>query len=43
MWIMCEYNGIMLLLFNSNMMIEAYNAVLCDLNVEHHGLTDVLN
>ena len=42
-WILCGYIGIMLLWFNSSMMIDAWNMTLLDLHVEHHGLTDVLN
>ena len=42
-WILYEYNGIMPLWFNSNMMIDAWNSALCGLHVEHHGLTDILN
>jgi hypothetical protein len=43
MWILCEYNWIMLLLFHSSMAINVWNAALYGLYVKHHGLTDVLN
>ena len=42
-WILYEYNGIMLLQFNSSTMIDTWKAALSDLHVKHHGLTDVLN
>ena len=43
MWILCEYNRIMLLQSHSSMMINTWNAALYDLHVKHHGLTNALN
>ena len=42
-WILCEYNRVMLLWFNSSMTMDAWNAALSDLYVKHRGLTYVLN
>ena len=43
MWILCEYNRIMLLWSHSSMMINALNAVLHDLHVKPHDSINVLN
>jgi hypothetical protein len=43
MWILCEYNKIMLLWFHSSMMINAWKAALYDLHVKYYGSTNDLN